>query len=253
MFELYRLGGEHEAVPAGFRGRMVVPLRNGEEALSPRPGQYLAAVGHREKFLEALGPEDVVSLPLYKGGVLEPGPYPPQPLEDYAEHLSLLREVAPRVRGIITGQHGPELSYKHLGWGPAQNIPRMVRFVHMTAPQIVAAGAQPFYGPIDWDLMHDVYGGVKPSLYEEVAKHSGVMVCFTGFTLVPGCHMQENVVHFMGEQEARIQREDPGAERLREYLQAAECWSGVGGRAGLEAGNAERLAEFGFRGGIVAL
>ena len=122
------------------------------------------------------------------GGVEAPGPFPPEPLADYEAHLSFLREVAPRVMGVITGNHGPELSYKHLGWEAEANIGRMMAFVELTAPVIVEAGARPFYGTIDWDFLHDVYGPGARGLLETVNRYNGAQCCFTGFTLCPGCH-----------------------------------------------------------------
>ena len=252
-FALYRLGAEGSDLPEGFTGRLVVPLAHGAEAQSPVPGQYLGAVGDRNAFLAALGPQDVVHIPLYVGGVEAPGPFPPEPLVDYAEHLAFLLEVAPRVMGIITGNHGPELSYKHLGWEAEANIGRMMAFVELSAPLIADAGARPCYGTIDWDMLHDVYGKGARGVQEAVNRYNGVQCCFTGFTLCPGCYMQPDVTHFRGAQESYIKGFDPQFARLRRYLEAGECWSGIGGRPGLEAGNAEKLEELGFRGGIVGM
>jgi hypothetical protein len=232
---------------------MVVPIRGGLEAHSPRPGEYLERVGDRDKFLATLEPNDVVSVPLFVGGVEEPGPFPPEPLPDYEAHLAFLREVAPRVMGIITGNHGPELSYKHVGWVDKWNVRRMAAFVEQTAPLIVDAGARPFYGTIDWDLLHDVYGPLDYMLQKTINRYNGVQVVFVGFTLCPGCYMQPDVKHFEGAQVQLIQQHDPTSARFRQYLAQGECWSGIGGRLGLEAGNAEKLETLGFKGGIVGL
>jgi hypothetical protein len=200
--------------------------------------------------LASARPEDVVYVPLYRGSEEDPGPFPPEPLSDYGKRVAFLREIAPRVQGIITGNHGPELSYKHLGWTSEQNCARMAGFVELTAPRIVAAGGRPVYGTIDWDLLHDVYSGGQELLGKAVAKYNGWQIVFTGFTLVPDTYMQPEVKHFQGDQLRRMRGPDPSLAVVRSYLARYEVWSGMGGQAGLAAGNAEKLEQFGFRGSI---
>lgn len=225
-----------------YAGRVLTPVQDGAEALPLSPDQYLQAVG--DEFQP--GPQDVVWVPLYTGAVDHPSNWPPEKLSDYDRHVEFLRDLAPQVQGILTGNHGPELSYKHQGWHEQDNVRRMCSFVEATAPLIAEAGARPVYGTIDWDLLHDVYSGGK--LGQVIRQYGGLQICFTGFTLIKDARMIPGVKHFAGAQREEVER--LGEAGLREYLVQYEVWSGVCGVEGLPI-NAPLLAGLGFRAGMI--
>jgi hypothetical protein len=163
--------------------------------------------------------------------------------------MELVRFLGVNVKGILTGNHGPELSYKHQGWHATTNVRRMKSFVEATASVLQAAGTRPVYGTIDWDLLHDVHS--MQELAATIQKFGGWQICFTGFTLVPDTYMQSKVKHFQGEQLRELEKLG-GPRRLREYLSKYEVWSGVGGAAGLDM-NPPLLEAFGYKAGMVAL
>jgi hypothetical protein len=159
-------------------GRIIFTM---EEQRNPHEGE----IAHNLGDLDQYGKTDIVWIPLYVGTLENPGPYPPQPLPCYDEHIALINLLGPCVGGIITGNSSIELSYKHLNWNAGPNVAMMKTLVELSAPLITAAGTRPFYGTIDWDFLHDVYGTRNQPLGSIINQYSGAQIIFTGFTLIP--------------------------------------------------------------------
>ena len=114
---------------------------------------------------ERLGSNDIVYVPLYKGENPETvvacdGTQ--DKLDCYEENLRFLEAIAPKVKGVLVGNAGPELSFKHLALGSnrcsrKKIIDEMCKFVDETSDIILEAGGSPVYGPVDWDIAIDAY------------------------------------------------------------------------------------------------
>ena len=228
-FPLYRCCDDASTPDGGLQGRLI--FKCGDD-----PALY--------------GAEDVVHVPLFEGTLDKPGNWPAQPLPEYEKNLALLRELAPRVKGVITGNNGIELGYKHQRWQAGPDVKRMVKFVELTAPLITETGGVPVYGPFDWETLFDAYTGA--ALAKRIRDFGGWQIIFCGFTLVPGAYMAPaDCIHFQGAQRREIERLG-GDGRLRDYLAEFPVWTGVCGQRGMEL-NPPALEAFGFRAGIVRL
>ncbi len=209
-------------------------------------GELLATI--TDEFLAALGPEDVVWVPLYACCVDRVVDWPAPKLADYDEHLALIREIAPHVGAVMVGNMGPEMCW----WLKSVTDPLLgfragmgAEFIRHHNDLIREAGGRPAYGTVDWDLICDCFEG--GTLQAAIREADALQVCFCGFTMVAGCHVDRNQYLFR-KQLTYIHRK--GEPRLRDYLRATEVWSGVNFKDGLHKENDKHLAEFGFTAGI---
>jgi len=218
-----------------------------------RPGRIFSP-GLREHmlfsdaFVDTLGPQDIVYIPLYEGWSEEAGEGTSGPLPEYEQNLAWLNQIAPRVRGILVGNAGPELSFKHVYWGGAGKLAiaeRMIQFVEETAPLVLDAGGTPVYAPMDWDLVMDE--ACARSLFQEfMLKSEFLQIVFSALSLFTG-------------DPASIPRrypplpERPPYPRMTEYFQRGRYWGGVGFLEGLLAGNAQVLKDHGCEAAVMGV
>ncbi len=232
-----------------WTGRVLAPVSC--ETKPAQPGEFKAAVGELEAFQEKLLPTDVLHVPLYEGIVENHGGWPPSKYSDFETNLELVKELAPCVRGILVGNHGPEITYRRIFAHPRANIDHLTEFVKQSGDVLREAGAVPFWGPMDYDLLHDCYdaGG---QLRDTINEYGGTSIVFCGFTLVPGAKLHPpNCKDFQGVQVRTVQSR--GLQFMKDYLAQGSFWSGVCGQIGLEAGNHEKLAAFGFKVGMAGV
>lgn len=214
------------------------------------PGVWLETVGGRTWFLESLGPDDVVYIPLlYSATNLPAWDWERNKCADYAEHLSVLREIAPHVAGILCGNMGAEF-VGHVGAGDLFRPAEAVDFIERTAELVHDAGGTPWYGTVDWTLLLDWHH--RSPIREAMLRVDARQVSFCGYCLSPVCWWDRNNGLYgrqVGYQQ-RIAGEAPATE-LCQYLSSAPIWSDVNGPSGLANGNAEELQRMGFCGGVL--
>ena len=215
--------------------------------------------------IEEVKQGDIVFIPLYgTGGAIRLGDRwlahdTSMKLPSYDRNIEIIREIAPRVRGVLVGNAGPELSFKEKWNG--ELIPRssismwMCDFAKETSDIIKSAGGTPVYGTIDWDVAIDCYfgNGMFRDLCNEI---EAIQICFCGFQLL---HLKlhdsdrsvpsPNDVAFW--QKCPRCEQDPWPE-LTDYLKGTnEIWSGVDTTNGLINGFDIILKEHGFDAGVV--
>lgn len=231
------------------RGRIILPL---DEDPSPEPGALETAIGDRDAFLSALHKEDIVWVPLYRCSISRRATWPAMRLDDYDWNLSLLRDIAPRVKAVLVGNQGPELCLWVNGPGLVLHHQMLCEFARHNAELIRDAGGRPAFGTVDWDLAMDCYGsGVVGRTMQELG---ALQLCFCGYTLVPECECDRTQRLYM-EQLPWLDTQEGGRpyHKLIRYLTGLEVWSGVNFVAGLRAGNDYHLASYGFKAGFVGV
>jgi hypothetical protein len=199
---------------------------------------------------------DVLSMALYHEA-MQTGTL--QELPDYAETVAIMRDVAPRLGGVMIGQEGGvELSfrYRYPHWtrddpaGAVGNCLDCAEFIRRVGSLVRECGGTPWFAPMDWDLLQDCYKGggrIRDALAEVGA------VCWTAcaFSLVPGAHVKAHPT-LVGEQLATHRRwagrPDGDLPDFRDYLQSGHFWAGLGGIDGIRGGNIEALSGYGFEG-----
>ena len=216
------------------------------------PGSsWLDALGGFDKFVAACGPNDIVWVPLYICGIDRRVSWPAalqQKLPAYDEHIALIKVLAPRVAGIITGNMGPELCHWHPGLGMSKMLSEFAKY---HAEIIHNAGGTPVFGTVDWDVLYDCYqqGGLLHRTMQEIG---AIQVVFCGFTICQGCEFDPTHPLFKGQQSAINEAERGWPHRaLEQYISSANMISGVSGMTGFNAGNDIRLRELGFKGGLM--
>lgn len=230
-------------------------------------GYYDKTTGRIDRsVLEQLGPQDVFYVPLFRGemipeGVIASMGTDAERLPMFEENLSIIAEVGPRVRAIIVGNAGSELTFKD-AWVKgllakrSQIIDLMCDFVERMAGLLADRGARPALCPVDWDVAIDCYFG--EGKYRDLANSLGaVQICCCGFQLFGlGSRIGYPIVPHPSDQyywkTCPIREQDPWP-RLTDYLRGTDMWSGVEFRQGLVKGNDIRLAEHGFTGGMVGV
>lgn len=215
---------------------------------------------------DELGPKDVLALRLYydslaAGHHLKHGF---EPLPDYEQTMELIRDVGPRVRGILIGNQGLcELSYRnmHGSWHAPNkharaNIAACADFVRRVGTLVREAGATPFFAAMDWDILQDCYiaGG---ELREALNDVDAINFVACGYAMIPGAFIKSDLPE--REEHLNAQRilargteeEAPGGDDfpvLRDYLRGGNFWSGLCRAKGIRAGNIEKLSAYGFKG-----
>lgn len=239
---------EDATIPEGYVGRIIVP-----RAVPGRynfvAGEYLRVVGNIKSVLT---PNDVLYVPLYKGRLGKPGWWPPTELPNFGAHLDLIREVGPHIKGVLTGNQGPELSFRGNNVSPEQNTKLIGKFVTKVANVVRGAGANPVFGPMDLDIAEDCYLGrqiMLTALYHAKA----VAFIFCGFTLIEGCYYKEtDPILASSVKWIRSIQKKHSADLLPDYLgkKGVEFWGDIHEVGGLEHGNDKLLAEAGFAAGV---
>jgi len=213
---------------------------------------------------EKLGPNDIVYVPLYIGENPErvsacDGTH--QKLDCYDHNMEFLVSIAPRVKAILVGNAGPELSFKHLCMNPTgctrmHMMDEMCRFVDETSTFIRAAGGRPAYGPVDWDLCIDAY--FCDGRYRNHCRGKGIIqIVYCGFQLfalgkdrLPDYPM---VPHYSDKLFWPMcpRQEGPPWPQLTEYIRGYdEIVSGLEFITGFQRGNDIVLAKHGFKAGL---
>jgi len=239
---------------------MVEDPRNTEVPIDYEPGRVIAWGRNgpselSDDFVEACGPNDVVQVPLFQGECDYAGWGTSQPLPCYTENIAYLARLAPKVKAILIGNAGSELSFKHAYWddpsrGPAHTSDCMVRFVEETAPLVTQYGGRPAYGPMDCDLMIDaICGGARARAAMD--KVGAVQICFCGYKLFTGDPSPVPPETHLERSDGHVQPERPPYPIISQYFKQGNIWSGIGQAAGLEAGNDQVLAHYGATAGVL--
>ena len=238
------------------------------------PGRVIIA-GHRDRSTcriddtleDRLGPNDIVYVPLYIGECMGPNNTEVIPCDNtsyklgcYEENLRFLERIAPRVKGILVGNAGPELSFKHLWRGDLITpritlIEEMISFVDETSEIIKNFGGTPCYGPVDWDVALDCY--FCDSRYRDRCNEIGAInIIFCGFQLFGLGKERPRVPSVPHESDVFFWTICPRKEVepwpvLTDYISGYdEIISGLEFLAGLRRGNDVSLAEHGFDAGL---
>lgn len=214
------------------------------------PGNWLAAMGGRDAFLAAVGPADVVYIPLLYSAINRPAwSWESNKCHDYPEFIGLLRDLAPRVAGILLGNMGAEF-VAHEGAGERFRPQDAIEFVERSAELVHDAGGRPWYGTVDWTLLLDWQ--FRSPVREAMLRVDATQVCFCGYCLSPGCWWDRGSSYYGGQ--VRRQEQVAGsapADEFCQYLAAAPVWSDVNGPTGIANGNAAELQRMGFCGGVL--
>lgn len=213
---------------------------------------------------EKLGPNDIVYVPLYKGeyhNLVVPCDGTHQKLDCYDHNMEFLVSIAPKVKAVLVGNAGPELSFKHLGFNPEGStrqhmVDEMCRFVDETSEFIRAAGGTPAYGPVDWDIAMDAYfcGGQ----YRDHCNGKGVIqIVYCGYQLfglgVDRLPEYPSVPHPSDHVFWPVcpKREEAPWPELTEYIRGYDyIVSGLEFITGFQRGNDIVLHEHGFDAGL---
>lgn len=211
---------------------------------------------------DKLRPTDIVFVPLYGGMKLKDrcqADDTSQRIEFYDENIEFINDVASSVRGILVGNCGPELSFKHL-WLRDQSQPRemmsrwMCDFAEDTNEIIANAGGTPVYGTIDWDIAVD-YHYSDAMFRDKCNELNAIQICFCGYQLfgvaqdgpspiVP--HPADCMFFPCCPKDEMMPKKG-----FQEYLRGGEIWTGVHGKDGLMNGNDIKLSSFGFKAGVM--
>jgi len=217
-----------------------------------------------DSILDGAGPNDIVFIPLYgEGNALKlPDRWLVHDLSNklalFDENVAIIKELAPRVKGILVGNAGPEMSFKEKQYGamPLVKISDWAcEFIKETADIIIGAGGRPVYGTVDWDVAIDCYFGCG-SVRDLCNEIGALQICFCGFQLfglkVDGHDRQvphpDDKIFW---QRCPKMEEDPWPE-LTDYVRGTtEIWSGVNTTIGLARGFDVTLKEHGFDAGVM--
>ena len=209
------------------------------------PGEWLASLGGREALLAACGPEDIVHVQLTASATCSPSAvrHP-----DFDAHCELVRELAPRVRGILVGNMACEFAEDAAPDAEFGSV--QARIAVELGQVVIRAGGRTFFGTTDWTLLHDVYSGQH--LRKVMAAMDAVQVCYCGYTLSDGCTFDRANPLYHNQRNYQVQRGGKApSDRLCDYLRGAEFWSDVDWTTGLAAGNDVELARMGFTRGCM--
>jgi len=228
---------------------------------------------------DAVGPNDIVWVPLYYGSLAGPTPsvWPQRKLPDYGKFVALIQEIAPRVKGILLGNNGCELMFQkirpveededgqpitmgspimvvdYLGHKAEIDLPHSIHlaceFVAETAPLVLQAGGRPFYGTMDWMIIYDCYNPLLPGRLRQIVNAvNGVHICLCAMTLVPGGkYDRENRLLARGQEQVIVAQEGSvwPPPRLHGYLSGGTFWGDVEGFENANV-NGAQLKALGF-------
>lgn len=213
----------------------------------------------REKFtpfvIENLSKNDVLSLSLFYDAK---DTWDLQELPSYADTLDLIAEIGPRVGGIMIGQElGVELSFRYrfdhwLGSDPRPgycNMEMCADFIKRVGGLLRDRGAVPFFAPMDWEILQDVYRG-RGMMRDALNSVGGTAYVACAYTIVPDCFIKNHPI-LIGEHlqvQRRWSKQSDNFPKLRAYLKSGSFWAGLGGIDGIRGGNIEKLSDYGFSG-----
>jgi len=211
---------------------------------------------------DAVGPNDIVWIPLYHGSLNGPTPstWPQQKLPDYGKFVALIEELAPRVKGILLGNNGCELCFRVARRGEDENgevqwsmdLPMSIHlacaFVEETAPLVLRAGGRPFYGTMDWMIIYDCYNPLLSGRLRQIVNAvNGVHICLCAATLLPdGNYDRNNPLLARGQEQVIRGQEGDDPKHLRAYLDGGIFWGDVEGAENITL-NGTRLKDLGFK------
>ena len=209
-----------------------------------------------------LMPQDVLGIRLYQG-CLEPGPPPPRrmlPRADYDETMALLAAIGPPLRGVVVGNQGYELSYRHFhgNWDGdwKGNLADCREFMLRAGGLLREMGIQPFFALMDWDILQDAYRG-NGMLLDTLNDLDAINYIACGYACTPGAWVKPHErqcgdqMRWQSREMGRGWRMNESGEELpvlRDYLHRGRFWSGLSGPKGILAGNIAVMYEFGFSG-----
>ena len=243
---------EDSAIPDGFAGRMILPRVDGQR-FAFKPGEYLKAANGREHLESILTEDDILYVPLFVGETYMPSDWPPKKMADFDEHMDLIATVGPRIKAVLTGNQGPELSYRKEGRSPVENTALCGKFIRHVGNLFEPLGVRTAVGPMDRDIAQDCYLGGHKHMQQMLIACEAIAFCFCGFTLVPGMHF-DNAGEEIPESVRLISewRGGKSADVLRAYLEkdGAEFWGDIWEDGGLEHDNDVLMAKAGFKAGV---
>jgi len=218
----------------------------------------------RPDLIDVVGPGDVVFIPLYggDGAVCLPDRWlaheTSYKLPAYGRNIEIIREIAPRVRAILIGNAGPEMSFKEKLYGSTPLIKISdwaCEFIKETAEIVMGAGGKVAYGTVDWDVAIDCYFG--QGMVRDLCNDLGaIQICFCGYQLLrlkvndhdkPVPDPSDKIFW----QKCPKNEADPWPE-LTDYIRGTnDIWSGVCTTVGLERGFDIELEKHGFDAGVM--
>ena len=177
-----------------------------------------------DKWLSLLTKEDIVYIPLYKGGSSFSCM---DRRKDFDYNLSMLYEIAPLVKAIGTGNAGFELTFRD--YDRENNIAWCCDFIrdHTFVENQV-------WCPMNSDVAMDCYGDRK--MLTLLKSLDSFILCFCGWWMFDGL--------------PEVKEEAPWTI-MRDYLSQIDVYSGVGFQEGLDEGRDKVLEELGFKAGIL--
>lgn len=236
-------------------GRIIMPVEPDHEPV----------IADWEWVPDAVGPNDIVWIPLYYGSLEGPTPetWPQHRLPDYGKFLAMIEELAPRVKGILLGNNGCELTHRvgtrikgaegeddKIGISLPESIHQSCAFVEEVAPLVLQAGGRPFFGTMDWTILFDCYSPLLAGRLRQIVNAvNGVHICLCAATLVADGNYDRNNKLLARGQEQVIRAEEEDAndpKRLRAYLNAGTFWGDVEGPKNIHS-NGMRLKDLGFK------
>jgi len=246
---------EDNVVPEGYVGRIIVPGKlkksAGQTWAMFEPGEYMEAVGGVEHLRKILTEDDILWVPLYEGNLGDPPVWPVRQLPDFDAHMELIAEVGPQAGGILTGNQGPELSFRQDDRDMVQSGNYAARFIRSVATLFEARGVRPVFGPMDRDLAYDCYMDSQHRIRQALCDVGAVGFCFCGFVLTPGTTWDRGN-NVLVESAAIIAGYAEGhtVSDLQHYLKGATFWGDIDMDHGLSAGNDVLMAEAGWTAGV---
>lgn len=186
-------------------------------------------------FQQALGPKDIVWVPLFNGTVDNPAESLERRLAEYQPNLQAIAEIGPRVKAILCGNANAEIRFANSS--PSQEHAKSLTFIE-THASFLAFHARPAFAPVFEILVHDCYvaGGILRDLLNH---HQSILLSFAGCSWL---------FEHQGDH-PRIPEPRP-YPTLQKYLASLNAMTGVGRLRGLRAGSAITLAEMGYSAGF---
>jgi hypothetical protein len=187
-------------------------------------------------FQKALGPRDVVWIPLFDGTIPNPAQEFKRRLPEYDANVRAIAEIAPRVNAVLCGNANAEIRFA--GCTRQEEHAKCMTFIE-THSKFISEFGRPCFAPVFEILVHDCYAA-EGVLRDLLVEHQALTLSFAGCS-------------WLFEQEGNHPRipEPKPYPTLQAYLQSLDAWSGVGKMQGLRAGSAATLREMGFAAGFV--
>lgn len=188
------------------------------------------------EFQDALGPNDIVWIPLFSGTIHHPAEDFSQRVPEFDQNVRAVSEIAPRVKGVLVGNANAEIRFNGISMADIHS--RCLTFVEK-AGGFVRCHGRPVIAPVFEILVYDCYRG-NCSLQKLILELDALVLSYAGCSWL----FVEQGDH------PRIPEARPYPE-LQEYFKRIEAWSGVGKMEGLRAGSASVLQSMAFSAGFV--